>query len=75
MFPAPCQAPTGAPCCVFFFDVPAGPSDPKEDGLEGQISRLAALIGRLEDKVKGPAHLPQCSGGSEGCCEPYLSKE
>ncbi|KAI6077568.1 N-terminal EF-hand calcium-binding protein 2 [Aix galericulata] len=42
---------TGAPCCVFFFDVPAGPSDPKEDGLEGQISRLAALIGRLEDKV------------------------
>ncbi|NWZ23230.1 NECA2 protein, partial [Asarcornis scutulata] len=28
-----------------------GPSDPKEDGLEGQISRLAALIGRLEDKT------------------------
>ncbi|XP_071899919.1 N-terminal EF-hand calcium-binding protein 2 isoform X3 [Anas platyrhynchos] len=42
---------TGAPCCVFFFNVPAGPSDPKEDGLEGQISRLAALIGRLEDKT------------------------
>ncbi|NXI64633.1 NECA2 protein, partial [Anseranas semipalmata] len=28
-----------------------GPADPREDGLEGQISRLAALIGRLEDKT------------------------
>uniref|UniRef100_A0A8B9V182 Uncharacterized protein n=1 Tax=Anas zonorhyncha TaxID=75864 RepID=A0A8B9V182_9AVES len=46
------------------------PSDPKEDGLEGQISRLAALIGRLEDKVRAwhqnltkisiVPHLPGC---------------
>lgn len=59
----------------FFLYVPTGPSDPKEDGLEGQISRLAALIGRLEDKVRGSAYLHQCSGGSEGCREPYLSKK
>lgn len=30
-----------------------GTSDPKEDGLDAQISRLAGLIGRLENKV-GP---------------------
>lgn len=29
--------------------------EPKEEGLEGQISRLAELIGRLESKV-GPPH-------------------
>lgn len=28
-----------------------GTSDPKEDGLDAQISRLAGLIGRLENKV------------------------
>lgn len=27
-------------------------SDPKEEGLEAQISRLAELIGRLENKVR-----------------------
>lgn len=31
--------------------VPAGAPEPRQDGLEGQIGRLAALIGRLEDKV------------------------
>uniref|UniRef100_A0A4W2FAV8 N-terminal EF-hand calcium binding protein 2 n=1 Tax=Bos indicus x Bos taurus TaxID=30522 RepID=A0A4W2FAV8_BOBOX len=30
---------------------PPGTSDPKEDGLDAQISRLAGLIGRLENKT------------------------
>lgn len=32
--------------------------DPKEEGLEAQISRLAELIGRLESKVSPPSHHP-----------------
>ena len=32
-----------------------GTSDPKEDGLDAQISRLAGLIGRLENKVGPPS--------------------
>lgn len=28
------------------------PSDPKKEGLEAQVSRLAELIGRLENKVR-----------------------
>ena len=35
----------------FLLYVPAGAPKPRQDGLEGQIGRLAALIGRLEDKV------------------------
>ena len=43
-WPCPCQH-----LCSSF----PGTSDPKEDGLDAQISRLAGLIGRLENKV-GP---------------------
>lgn len=32
--------------------------DPKEEGLEAQISRLAELIGRLENKVSLRSHAP-----------------
>ena len=51
-----------------------GTSDPKEDGLDAQISRLAGLIGRLENKVSPlsphihpsiPLHHPSPPGRAE----------
>lgn len=49
---APSGRPRPPPWSLSFF---SATGEPKEDGLEGQISRLAELIGRLESKV-GPPH-------------------
>lgn len=35
----------------------AGSPDTKAEGLEGQINRLAKLIGKLEDKVRASVSL------------------
>lgn len=44
--------PTGTSCPVTALWLGAGSPDTKAEGLEGQINRLAELIGRLEDKVR-----------------------
>lgn len=57
--------PTGTSCPVTALWLGAGSPDTKAEGLEGQINRLAELIGRLEDKVRArvpaapPASLPR----------------
>ena len=44
------------PCpCQHHYSSFPGTSNPKEDGLDAQISRLAGLIGRLENKVGPPS--------------------
>lgn len=66
----------GASCSITASWLCAGSPDTKAEGLEGQINRLAELIGRLEDKVRAsismhgavpwvspqPQHLPALVG-------------
>lgn len=49
--------PAGAPHSITASWLCAGSPDTKAEGLEGQINRLAKLIGKLEDKVRASISL------------------